>query len=137
MIEKLQILTYDRHSCPLSSEGSLACQTYCETGHPFIMVISEDPWHSHLMQSVKRWNCHYLFLRLRSVAAGIRTTDLPLAVSIVKPNNLHTSPIRGTVQSYTSAFSYLCLPGRTRLHGKRAFLCKETLYLVASLAPFF
>ena len=26
-----------------SSEGSLACHTNCDTGHPFIMVISEDP----------------------------------------------------------------------------------------------
>ena len=33
----------------LSSEGSLACYTYCDTGHPFIMVISEDPWHRHLL----------------------------------------------------------------------------------------
>ena len=41
--EVLQILTYARHLCPLSSEGSLACHTYCDTGHPFIMVISEDP----------------------------------------------------------------------------------------------
>ena len=30
----LQILTYARHSRPLSSEGSLACHTYCDTtGH--------------------------------------------------------------------------------------------------------
>ena len=36
--EGLQILTYARHSWPLSSEGSLACHTYCDTGHPFIMV---------------------------------------------------------------------------------------------------
>ena len=42
--EGLQILT-----CALSSEGSLACYTYCDTGHPFIMVISEDPWHRHLL----------------------------------------------------------------------------------------
>ena len=34
--EELQILTYARHSRPLSSEGSLACHTYCDTGHPFI-----------------------------------------------------------------------------------------------------
>ena len=27
--------------------GSLACHTYCDTGHPFIMVISEDPWHNY------------------------------------------------------------------------------------------
>ena len=47
--EELRILTYARQ---LSSEGSLACHTYCDKGHPFIMVISEDPWHSHLLPSV-------------------------------------------------------------------------------------
>ena len=25
---------------------------------PFIMVISEDPWHSHLLPNVKHWSCH-------------------------------------------------------------------------------
>ena len=39
--ERLQILTYAQHSWPLSSKGSLACHTYCDTGHLFIMVISE------------------------------------------------------------------------------------------------
>ena len=39
----LQMLIYARHLWPLSSEGSLACYTYCVTGNPFIMVISEDP----------------------------------------------------------------------------------------------
>ena len=38
--EGLQILTFARHSWPLNSEGSLACHTYCDTAHPFIMVIS-------------------------------------------------------------------------------------------------
>ena len=37
------------------------------------MVISEDPWHSHLLPSVWQWSCHYLCLRLRSVATGDRT----------------------------------------------------------------
>ena len=32
--EGLQILTYARHLLPLSSSGSLACHTYCHTGHP-------------------------------------------------------------------------------------------------------
>ena len=41
--EGLQILTNALHSWQLSSERSLACHTYCDTGHPFIMVISEDP----------------------------------------------------------------------------------------------
>ena len=69
----LQILTYARHSRSLSSEGSLTCYTYCNTGLPFIMVISEDPLHSHLLPSVWQWSCHYLFLRFRFVATGDRT----------------------------------------------------------------
>ena len=40
--EGLQTLIYARHSWPLTSEGSLACHTFCDTAHPFIMVISED-----------------------------------------------------------------------------------------------
>ena len=74
---RLQILTYARHLRPLSSEGTLACHTYCNMGQPFKMVISEDPWHSYLWLSVWQWSCHYLFLRLRSVAAGIQTPNLP------------------------------------------------------------
>ena len=35
--------------------------TFCDTGHPFIVVISEDPWHSHLMLNFLQWSCHYLF----------------------------------------------------------------------------
>ena len=41
--EGLQILTNARHSWPLSSEGSILCYTYCNTGDPFLMVISENP----------------------------------------------------------------------------------------------
>ena len=43
--EWLQILTYARHLWPLSSVSFLACQTYYDTGNPFIMLISEIPWH--------------------------------------------------------------------------------------------
>ena len=73
--EGLQILIYARHSCPLSSEGSLTYHTYCDTGLPFIMGIYEDPCHSHLLPSVWEWSCHYLFVRLRSVATGDRTPN--------------------------------------------------------------
>ena len=41
--ERLQIMTYARPTWQLRSKGSLACHTYCDTGHPFIMVISEYP----------------------------------------------------------------------------------------------
>ena len=67
-----QILTYARHSRTLSNEGSLACQTYCDTGHPFIMVITEGPWYSNKLQSAWQWSCHYLFLRPRSVDVATR-----------------------------------------------------------------
>ena len=50
--KELQILTYARHSLPLSCEGSWACHTYCNMGHPFIMVISEHPWHSRLLPRI-------------------------------------------------------------------------------------
>ena len=35
------------------------------------MYIFEDPWHSQMLPSVWQWSCHYLFLRLRSVATVI------------------------------------------------------------------
>ena len=63
------------HSWPFCNKGSLACHTCRDMGHPFIMVILEDPWHLHLLQ----WSCPYLCLRLKSVAAGIRTLNLPHA----------------------------------------------------------
>ena len=75
--EGAQILTFARHAWPLSFEGSLACHTYFDTGHPFIMNTSEDPLHSHLLPSVWQWSCHYLFLRRRSVVPGVQTTNLP------------------------------------------------------------
>ena len=49
--EGLKIFTYAWHLWPLSSEGSLAYHIYCDTGHPFKMVISKDLWHSHLFCS--------------------------------------------------------------------------------------
>ena len=75
----LHILTYARHLWPLSSGDSSPCHIYCDTGLPLIMVISENPWHSHLMPSVWQWSCHYLFYRLTCVAVGIRPPNLPVA----------------------------------------------------------
>ena len=79
--ERLKMLIYARHSWPLSSEAILACHSHCarDTGHPFIMVISEEPWHLHLLPSVWQWSCHYIFLQLMPVVAGIRTPNPPLA----------------------------------------------------------
>ena len=79
-VEGLQIFSYTRHSWQLSSEGSLACHTYCDTGHPFIKVISDDPCHW-------QWSCLYLFLRHESLVAGIRTSNLQLARRTFKPTD--------------------------------------------------
>ena len=66
--EGLQILTYNRHLWPLRIEVYLACNIYCETEHPLIMVISKDLWHSHLLLSFSQWSCHYLNLcRVQSI----------------------------------------------------------------------
>ena len=58
----LQILTYARTHGHWGNDSSLTCHIYCERGHPFIMAISKDPGHSHLLLSVWQWSCHYLFL---------------------------------------------------------------------------
>ena len=39
--EGLQILTFARQSWPLSSEGSLACHTECDTGIRLLPSISQ------------------------------------------------------------------------------------------------
>ena len=60
----LQILTYARHSWPLSSECSLACHTYMYTvtrDQGFHGLIQFDLWHLLHLPSVWEWNCHYLF----------------------------------------------------------------------------
>ena len=41
-VEGMQNLTYARNSWPLRWTGSVTSHTFCETGSPFIMVISED-----------------------------------------------------------------------------------------------
>lgn len=65
------------------SEGSFACHIYCETGHLFMMAMTENVWHSQLLPNVWQWRCHCQ--RLRSVAVGIRTSILSLAGRMLQP----------------------------------------------------
>ena len=64
--EGLQILTYARFY-----EGSLTCHTFCDMG--LIVVISEDPGHSHCCRAFGSGAVTTCFIRLRSVATGYRT----------------------------------------------------------------
>ena len=47
--EGVHILTYTRHSWPLSGECSLTCHTLCNKEYPFILVIFKDLWHSNAL----------------------------------------------------------------------------------------
>ena len=42
-------------------------------GTSVYIVISADPWYSHLLPDVCQWSGHYLFQRPRSVPTGNRT----------------------------------------------------------------
>ena len=54
-----QILSFVCKSWPFKQRGFLSVLLLF--WHPFIMVISEDPWHSHLLPSYWQRSCHYLF----------------------------------------------------------------------------
>ena len=118
--ERLQILTYARHSWPLNSEGSLTCHSYCDTGLPFIMVISEDPWHSHLLQSVWRWSCH-CFFRLRSVATGDRT-----AISRMRGERSTSTPPRRSVTGFIEI-----APGTLTCAISQSYLSQTSIHAIA------
>ena len=51
---------------PLRSKGILACHTYCDTRYPFIMVISEHPWHTRVAESY-----HYVLNDLQWVLSRL------------------------------------------------------------------
>ena len=83
--EGLQILTYPRHSWPLSSEGSLACHTYCDMGHPFIIVISENQWHSHLCRAFSSGTVTFCFYDLGLLWLGFEHPTFHLRNQRSKP----------------------------------------------------
>ena len=83
--EGLQILTYARHSWPLSIKGSLSCHTYCDIGHPFIVGHLQGPVTLTLIAERLALELSLPVLLLRSVAAGIRTLNLPPARQTLLP----------------------------------------------------
>ena len=92
--EGLQMLTYIRPHWTLRSEGSLPCYTFCDKGQPFILVVSEDPWHAHVLPSVWQWICPYLFWRIRSVFTGDRTPISRLIVILYQQIQCGRQPLR-------------------------------------------
>ena len=108
----LQILTYTRYSWSLNSEGSSACHIYCDTGHPFKMVISHDPWHSHLLLKYKHEIKRYVNMQV----VQNRTCAIMLT-NCIKTHKLATSNWKN--HDLSSSF----------------FLLNEMVYLYKALYP--
>ena len=95
--ERMQILTFNRHSQSLSSGGKFFVislpHTLCK-GTSVDMVISEDSWNSHLLSSGLLWNFHHLYKQFRNVVADstsnlwhARQTLYPSALSLIDLTN--------------------------------------------------
>ena len=97
-----------------------ATRTYFDSGHPFIMVITEDPW--HLLPSVWQWSWNYLFLhvRLRSVTTGIRTPNLSNALTDCASDNNG----RRTINTYVKKGKVLLI-----LRAYRTEMCLHAIAL--------
>ena len=56
------VTKFDQYSELMAIEqwGFFNVQHLLPTGQPFMMAISEDPWHSHFLPSVWQWSCYYL-----------------------------------------------------------------------------
>ena len=100
--EGLQILTYARHSWPLSSKGSLACTPYCDTGHLFIMVISEDSWYSHYCQTFSNGSVTNCFYELG--LTQLRFENLTFRLRGQRSNPLRHSRTNNKVKHYKSLY---------------------------------
>ena len=60
-VKGCSFMTYVRHTLPLSSEGSFACYTYCNTGLPFTWSR-----HPHLLPSVWQGSCQTDLIKIMS-----------------------------------------------------------------------
>ena len=113
-----KILTYARHSWLLSSEGSLACHTHCDTGLPFIMVISEDPWHSHLLPNVWQWSCHYRFYDVGLSRLGFENPTFRLRGQ--RSNSLRHR--RGRADIVIESSSYIVTHRLSKVDGNETYI---------------
>ena len=74
--EGLPIFFLSWHSLTMSNEGSLTCHSYCDTGHPIKMVISEDL--RHLLLNIQQMSCHHRFFDLDLSRQGFEHLTFPL-----------------------------------------------------------
>ena len=118
---------FDRGSALMAIEQWVCSwHTYCEAGQPFIMVISKDPWYSYLLPKDKQWSCHYLFLRHRSLAAGIRTANLQLA----SRNSTHSNAAAVYSLLYTYFIIWWCVYQWIEIILTSCLLCSQCRYSV-------
>ena len=66
-----------------------------------MMVISEDPWQSHVLPSAWMWSCHNLLLRIRSVSTRLPTYK----ANALSTNKCHQR--RGSLNNFWVGLSQL------------------------------
>lgn len=85
--EWLRIQTYTRHSWPFSSEGSLTCHTYYNTGSPilyhWLRLVHSALW---LAEPAPRFNT-FQTLRLKVIKSELMAAILNLLIETCKTNN--------------------------------------------------
>ena len=143
-------MNFAPHSWPLSSEGSLACHTFCDTGHPFTIVISETRdthtyWRAFSSGAVT--TCFYDFkhpifrlLDQRSIQRRHRRGQLALNSSLL----LHVFALH-ILYMYTCIFIsflfgkgllfYINIPLLMRKGKQRYILLVFYKYIVKTFAP--
>ena len=108
----------------MSVEGSLACHIYCDTGQPFIMVISEDCWH---------WSCHYLFYTTK-ISRGWDSITQPSACG----SNALTHCANAAVVNQLSLLLIICIYyvgiWKIMLGVYAEIVCKKVLFRALRLA---
>ena len=103
-------LTYARHSRPLSSEGSITCHTYCDTGQLFIIRGPVTPVAQRLAVELS-----LPVQRFRSVPTGDQTP-----ISRMRGEHFTTTPPLWLSSSYEKRHSqWLCIPKSVASRGGR------------------
>lgn len=74
--------------------GTLACQTHRDTGHPFIKIISEDPWPSYLLPSIYQWSVTKSFYDLGLSRLGFEFPSFRLLSERFNPLRHHRGFLR-------------------------------------------
>ena len=105
----------------MSSKGSLACHIYYETGYPFIMVISKDIWHSHLLLSA--WQVELSILHVHHNMLHIYHKILNIRQDFWLSNVLHPIHKQNVIITYRKVYTILIVISRDFKQTNKGHFC--------------